>query len=278
VVAVLVEEDVAEHPEEILVGSIAEPKGQDAALGAIVIGMGVADLQAVRRFAKLGVVAAQIRLIKDSAHHKDVQRRHATYDVTGVSRCRRALDLLASKYGVKRFILMGNCALANICFNTALADPRVAGLVLTNPYVPKSSIGILLKLQRHLSRKKSWARLLTVWMRPSAAPAAFRVGEDSASSPQDNFSKDIVLPADFGARLERLHVERAVRTLMIFSKSEPSLYYCRRFHGKTFDTLVHAGALRFEVTDTEGHDFSARDDSASRLNDIVTDWTRNTWT
>jgi len=274
VVAVISDKDVVRHPEAFLVGSIAEPKGQSAVLGAIVIGMGVADLQAIRRFAKLGVVAAQIRLIKDSAHHQDVRRRHATYDETGVSRCRRAMDMLAERYGVERFILMGNCALANICFNTALVDTRVAGLVLTNPFVPQSSIGILLKLQRHLFRKESWARFFTAWKRPAAA---VRVGEDSSSFPEDSFSKDIMLPADFGARLERLHSERAVRTLMIFSKNEPSLYYCRRFHGKAFDTLARAGALRFEVTETEGHDFSARDDSASRLNEIVTDWTRNTW-
>jgi hypothetical protein len=46
---------------------------------------------------------------------------------------------------------------------------------------------------------------------------------------------------------------------------------------KTLRQLAAEGRLRFEVMHTEVPDFSARDDSALRLNDIVADWARTIW-
>src|SRR6185369_7314028 len=53
----------------------------------------------------------------------------------GVEYCKLAMDKLAAERGVTSFILMGTCACANLGFHAAIADSRVVGLILANPYV-----------------------------------------------------------------------------------------------------------------------------------------------
>lgn len=256
-------------PGRPLIGTIVKPAGGTSSMGVIVIGMGIADMQAVKRFAKLGFVAMQIRLISDNALHQDMRRRHETYDLTGVARCRQAMDLLAATHGVERFVLMGNCALANISFNTARADARVAGMILTNPHIPEQlARSLLFKLRRHLLRWRSWTRLLNGDMK-------LRPGGAVADEPA--FTKDLVLPPDFDRKLEALLTERAIPTLLVFSSAEPSLHYFRRVYRQTLKRLIASGKLQFDVVPTEHHDFSAHDESALRLNEIVNEWAARMW-
>jgi hypothetical protein len=265
--------------EQIFIGSIAEPERSTGPVGVVVIGLGIADIQAVRRFAGLGFVAMQIRLIKDPGHHGDFHRRHATYDASGVARCTHAMDLLAEAYGIQQFILMGNCALANICFNTAIAERRVIGLILTNPHVSDTfTASVSFKIRRHLFRWRSWLRLLMRDMRipwtAALTSARLRSAGGESQPARWNFKKDIALPPDFDRKLEGLLRERPVRALIVFSRNEVSLDYFQRFYHRTIERLVAAGTLRFEIIPIDTHDFSARDDSALRLNELITDWAR----
>jgi hypothetical protein len=249
----------------------------------------MADVRVAKRLAKLGFLAVQMRLIKDTAHHRDVQRRFATYDTSGVARCRQAMDTFGATHGIKQFIFMGNCALANISFNTALVDSRVVGLILTNPYVSKRlTSGLGFKLRWHLLRRRSWSRLLRGKMNlrspraPNSGSAMQAHSSDGnppdvqGTSPPD-LNQDIMLPPDFDRRLEILSRERGMPVLLVFSENEAGLEYFRRFYRKTLRRLIAAGSLRLEVIDTQVHDFSARDDSALRLNDVVADWVGTTW-
>ena len=267
--------------EQPFIGSVAEPEGRSTSIGVIVIGMGMADVRVAKRLAKLGFLAVQMRLIKDTAHHRDVDRRFATYDTSGVARCRQAIDTLVASHGITQFILMGNCALANISFNTALADPRVVGLILTNPYVSKRLMsGLMFKLRWHVRRRRSWLRLLRGEMnlQPTMQALARDGAPPDVQSTALDLKQDMVLPPDFERRLESLLQERRRSVLLVFSENQASLEYFRRFYRKTLRRLVAAGSLRFEVLDTQVHDFSARDDSALLLNDIVADWVGATWT
>jgi hypothetical protein len=267
--------------EQPFIASVAEPEGRSASIGVIVIGMGMADVRVAKRLAKLGFLAVQMRLIKDTVHHRDVQRRFATYDTSGVARCRQAMDTLSASHGVTQFIFMGNCALANISFNTALVDPRVVGLILTNPYVSKRlTSGLMFKLRWHLLRRRSWLRLLRGKMNLQPAVQAL-IGDRNPPELEDtappDLKQDIALPPDFDRRLDGLMQGRRMPVLLVFSENEASLEYFRRFYRGTLRSLVARGSLRFEVIDTQVHDFSARDDSALRLNNIVADWVGKTW-
>ena len=255
-----------------LVASIVAPSAGKATIGVIVMGMGIADMQAVRRFAKLGLVAMQIRLIKDTAHHRDEPRRFATYDSTGVSRCQAAMDFLTSEHGVQRFILMGNCALANIAFNSARQDARVVGIILTNPHIPKSLTNTLrFKIERHLFRWKSWGRLLTGKMRvPRAvAPRAKNDNPYSDVPRETRYTKDLVLPVDFPQQLRSLIEERGLRTLLVLAQHDLSRFYFRRHYHKALRQLAQGGGLRYEIAPTDVHDFSHEDAAALALNEIV---------
>ena len=266
--------------EQIRVASIATPPGRKASIGVVVTGMDLGDLRAVKRFAAAGFVAMQIRLIPDSAHHKDLQRRYATYDESGVARCRQALDMLSDEYGVQHFILMGGCALANVCFNTAEADPRVAGLILTNPYIGAAATSAIpLKLRKHLFQRRSWLRLLSGSMKLLRG-ATHRIGSRGEADRQRvtaTYHKDMALPGDFDRCLKALSTDRPMQTLLVFSQTELSLHYFRRHYRRTIDELVAAGKLHLEVLPFDNHDLSARDDSALGLNNLITEWTRKCW-
>ncbi len=108
--------------------------------------------------------------------------RVAIYDSNGVSGCRLAMDELSKRFPVDRFIVMGNCAAANVSFNTALVEPRVAGMILTNPHVNElQTAGIVYKkkaLQLEVlgqtavrPKQGSGAYQRHCWLQPTATAA-----------------------------------------------------------------------------------------------------------
>lgn len=261
-----------------LPGSIVAPRRRRDSVGVIVLGLGLADVLAVRRFAALGYVAMQMRLIRDPEHHRDVQRRHETYDTSGVARCRSAMDQLTAEHGVDRFILVGNCALANICFNTARVDPRVIGLVCSNPHAPDPQLNTLsFRLHRRLFGRGSWLRRLWSHDNPDALPRLTA----PATQPDDvnanavlkwQFDGDIVLRTDFDRSLSELVSNRALPVLIVFSDVEPSLHYFEMKFGRTLDALVRQRKLSFEILGADVHDFSATAEAARAFNDVISHW------
>jgi hypothetical protein len=192
------------------------------------------------------------------------------------------MDFLTAQHNVRQFILVGNCTLANICFNTALIDPRVTGLAITNPYIPEALCETaFFKIRKHLFRRESWLRLFTGRMKAPrvsiTASANPKARDDSSKPASGSFKRDTILPNDFEIKLEKLLTERAVQALLVFSSAETSLHYFRHHYGKTLTKLSRAGRLRFEIAATEAHDFSANDDCAAALNEVLSDWVTKTW-
>jgi hypothetical protein len=174
---------------------------------------------------------------------------------------------------VQRFILMGNCTLANICFNAAVQDARVVGLILTNPHVSNPLTRRLsFRLRRHVFRWSSWRRLLSGDMRLRSRAATDDGGIEWT------FGGDLVLPSDFDRRLAALLAARPVLTLIVISSAEMGLSYFERHYRRTLDALARTHGLRYEVLQTDMHDFSATDTSAEKLNAVITDWVANSWT
>jgi hypothetical protein len=99
-------------------------------IGVILFGVGRLEGRIARPLAVLGPIVMQIRLVKN---YGDVKCRLRFYDESGVSACTQAIDAIASRRAVTPVVLIGDCAEANVSFNTALVDARVAGLILSNP-------------------------------------------------------------------------------------------------------------------------------------------------
>ncbi len=56
------------------------------------------------------------------------------YTKEAIADVQSAMDLLASRCGSRRFVLVGLCSGAYLAYHTAIVDPRVAGQVLLSPY------------------------------------------------------------------------------------------------------------------------------------------------
>ncbi len=179
------------------------------------------------------------------------------------------MDFLARKHGVQRFVMMGNCSLANICLNTAIADTRVVGLILTNLYVPEHFLAwISLRIRRHLFKPQSWLQLLRGKM---------QIQRLDPDEPQlRNYTDDVVLPPDFPRCLLRLAVRRGVRILIAFSRLEPGGFYFSPYR-RALRAMATRGELRFEALPTEGHDFSGTAEAATKRNDLISDWIKSSW-
>ncbi len=181
------------------------------------------------------------------------------------------MDHLAGTHGVRQFILMGNCALANICVNTAIIDRRVAGLIATNPYVPENfPAWLAARIRRNALHLQSWLRLLRGELHVQRRPQP----EELELS---RYGGNVALPRDFPRRLQQLVSERGLRILIAFSRREPGLLHFRQHYRRELNQMAAANQLRFEVLPTDCHDFSDHDDAAAKLNELIGEWMRSSW-
>ena len=204
-------------PGGAYLGYISDPSRPRSQTGVILFGLGRLESRIARRLAALGLVVMQIRLFKNYA---EMKRRLRFYDDSGVSACTQAIDEIISKRRITQVVLMGDCAEANISFNTALVDPRVVGLILTNPNVSADADVVSRGCRMRLFSLAAWRRLLAgdskllkSLLRSLGSGAA-----EQWLAAQWSFRKDVVLPLDFDQKLSSLLRERAVKSLILFSQ------------------------------------------------------------
>lgn len=122
-----------------LVGVLTEPEvaaaGAPAALllnaGALHhIGPNRLHVDLARDLAAMGVPALRFDFsgIGDSGRRAD----QTPFLQSSVAETREAMDLLADRLGVRRFLLIGLCSGGNVAFSTAVEDRRVVGVGLIN--------------------------------------------------------------------------------------------------------------------------------------------------
>lgn len=268
-----------------LLGTITAAQTTQSRIGAILWGFGIAETKTARRLAKLGIASMQIRI--NGPDYNDADARNALLDAFGVSYCQSAMDKLAAECNVSRFILMGNCACANVCFNAAVADSRVTSLILTNPHISKAQV-LSVAMWRKLSRRDTWKRVLTGRMqlragfRKLSTILAGKVrGEQGKAAARTllqtyTYRQNVVLPADFDEKLKQL-ADRGVSTLIVASKAEDDFYYIKKTYRGTLDQLLRSGALRIEELEGDTHVFSTNDSAAGALNDAISRWIDNSF-
>jgi len=248
-------------------------------VGAIVWGLGVAEVRTARRLAAKGIPAMQVRLQHEL--FVDAERRTAIYVRDGVLNCRAAMDAFSAQRGVSSFILMGNCAGGTFCFNAALADPRVVGLILTNPHVAKQEL-LRTSLLDKLLKPGTWKRLASggIRVRENIAALGSLIGgrdrrrsanRDAAHAPKS----DIDLPKDFGGALRTL-CDRGVNVLIACAETDDSASFMSR---KCRSVLAEPGAarrLKLEIVAANTHVFSTDDAAATLLNETISRWIETT--
>ena len=247
-------------------------------------GLGVAEVKIARALAKRGIVSMQVRI--NGPEFYDDDRRNEIYRRSGIEYCKLAMDKLAAERGVTSFILMGTCACANLGFYAALADSRVAGLILANPYVSTAQRVLALgwdKFSKPGAWKRCWsfgaARARAAW----SAAGRFVGGRLRSTSeppvksaPTDPGARQALeLPRDLTRKLGKL-CDRGSKILVACSTTDDSLHYLRKRHGSALRKLQARGNLSFVEVECSAHLFSTDDSAAALLNDAISRWIETT--
>lgn len=269
-------------PNNELLYTISEARSGESRIGAILWGLGIAEMKTARTLAKKGIVSLQMR-INGKEFYDDAQRNEI-YRTSGVDYCGVAMDKLGAERGVTSFILMGNCACANLCLHAAVHDPRVVGLILTNPYIAKAQLLRTLPL-RKLRQAAAWKRLRTdghararagLRRLPRLIASCLGLGKSAEGNRRRAAPRPpIELPEKLGHALRAL-CDRGLKVLVACTASDDSFHYLSRRYGKELRELEAHGNLRFASIASAAHVFSQDDDAAGLLNDAITDWIRTT--
>lgn len=246
-----------------------------SSVGAVLWGLGVAEVRTARRLAKRGIGSLQLRI--GGSDFNDNDRRNEIYRSRGVEYCKAAMDRLGER-GATKFILMGNCACANVSLNAALEDPRVVGLILTNPYIPRAQ-RLDVSLWRQLARPATWKKvfagtaafrervrvLVTLVQRGLGVPVA------NPSSAAERAGSNLEFPEKLAETLRGLS-ERGVRILLACSTGDDSMEYLTAKYRTVLGDLQARGHVRFEAVHVAAHVFSTDDRAAELLNDAISRW------
>lgn len=260
--------------EQNLFGAISDPKGPASSVGAIMWGIGAGELRVARSLARIGIVTMLMRQRKGG---------FARLDTEGVRYCREAIEALRSRRSVDSFILVGNCSRASISLRVAVDDPRVIGLILSNPAMDPV-FTTFESYKRKLLSAAAWRRLLAgkvsplFHLRSAKRIKTLFLGRFTRTDEKEliaksgaRFNGDMMMPDNVGPRLEAL-AGRGVRVLLIFSENDIALGYFRKLYGRSFDGLNEVPGMSAEVLPTPAHILTLDDSAAGVFSETVCRW------
>src|SRR5689334_6718959 len=132
--AVLVQNDPA------LVGIVTEAETPTSGPGVVILNAGVVHRVGPNRLhVRLGRALAAIgfpvlRFDLSGIGDSDVRRDHLSFVDSAPLETREAMSYLTRTAGVQQFVVAGICSGAGTAFRVAASDPRVAGVILIEPY------------------------------------------------------------------------------------------------------------------------------------------------
>jgi pimeloyl-ACP methyl ester carboxylesterase len=169
-----------------------------------------------RRIAAAGMTGLRLDLggIGDSIASSDA----ATFRESAVADTRAAMTGLTAALGSEKFVLFGVCSGADNAVATALADDRVAGIVLVDPPAYHTRRSQLRYLRTRIAERGSAREMLRWGLRAAERRLRLAIAMLGRRRPDDPPSEGREVPpaAIFGDRLTAL-VDRGVRILVVFS-------------------------------------------------------------
>lgn len=219
-----------------LVGIVSHPSGDPRGARSITLSPGTSDpgliilnagvlhrvgphrlhVVLARRLAGAGIAGLRLDLggIGDSTASPDA----TSFRESAVADTRVAMTAMTEMLGIPRFVLFGVCAGADNAIATALADDRVAGIILVDPPTHATRRSRLRSLYAGIARRGRprdvvrWG-LLAAERRLHRAIARL---DGRAVAPQPSGKREAPPLAEYRAQLTRL-VDRGVRILAVFS-------------------------------------------------------------
>jgi len=221
-----------------------------------------------RRIAATGLAGLRLDLggIGDSIASSDA----TSFRESAVADTRAAMTGLSSTLDVERFVLFGVCSGADNAIATAIADERVAGIVLVDPPTYATHRGQLRYLRTRASELGNvrevvrWAaRVAERRLRLAVALLGRRTVDDAPSE-----GRELPPAATYGAQLTSL-VDRGVRILSVFS----GIHGARYNHADQLFELFPAlrGRIDVKYFPAANHTFTELE-AQHELIDVVTGW------
>ncbi len=219
-----------------LAGIVTEPTGGSGSLpGVVMVNSGILHrvgacrlhVDLARRLAERGFTT--LRFDHSGIGDSEARRDSLPFEKSAIAEIRQALDWLAGKRGLERFVVLGLCSGADMAFEAARADPRIAGLVLLDPWAYRTPRYWLVHYRSRVFSAAAWRRFLGRKLRPAAkSPAA--TGPEGEDLDLPTYVRRFPPRERVAADLRAL-VDRDARLLCVFSGGQP-------------DDYNHAGQLR----------------------------------
>jgi hypothetical protein len=221
-----------------------------------------------RRIAARGFASLRLDLggIGDSIASSDA----TTFRDSAVADTRAAMTGVTEMLGTARFVLFGVCAGADNSIATAIADERVAGIVLVDPPTYPTRRGQLRYLRARVAERGGPREVLRWGMTVAERRLRLAVAMFGRSEVDDPPSEGRELPpiATYRDQLTTL-VDRGVRILAIFSGIHGARYSHPDQLFEVFPTL--RGRLDHLYFPAANHTFTELDAQAELI-DSVTGW------
>lgn len=206
------------------------------------------------------------------------------FDESSVLEVREAMDWLERSRGIGEFILIGLCSGADAAYHTAVADPRVVGLVPIDGNSYRTWRFYVHRYAPRLLRWESWRNVLTgkTYVGPflrrllgRAPPGGGSAGGDGSREQAAVFQRPIPPREEMEAWLRAL-VDRGVEILAIFSGDLDDRYNHRSQFEDAFRGIDFRGRLRVEFFRDADHTFTDLARKRALLSAIA-GWARTAW-
>jgi pimeloyl-ACP methyl ester carboxylesterase len=219
-----------------------------------------------RRWAALGfrVLRFDTAGLGDSPANERVAE-NCVYSKGATDDSRRAMDFLASTRGSRRFVLMGLCSGAYVSFHAAVADARVAGIVLMNILlfhwkegdpvdVRKRDVVKSVRFYwREAFGREVWRRLVKGEINVSAiAQGLLQKGVEHA---RQKVSRAVAGESDVALGF-RAMLKRGTDVLLVYAGDDGGRDVIDTHLGTNAERFRHESAFRFEVIEQTDHTFS----------------------
>ena len=194
---------------------------------------------------------------------------------------REVLDSLESMRRTRRFVLAGLCSGADFSIVYAGSDPRVVGLVLMDPTIPRTARYYLRYYGSRLTRFRPWISIFR-GRHPIWKMLRERLGESSRRSASDQDPVDANGPdpdspqvREFLARAYGSAIAGGLQIYAIFTAGIENRHNYRNQLIDAFPLVPFGTQLKLEYFRDSDHMFTSEAER-ERLIDLVRDWADQT--
>lgn len=186
-----------------------------------------------------------VRFDFSSVGDSEPRRGHLSSGETAIREVQEVLDFLQKTRGISHFILYGLCSGGDVSYLTALADPRVVGIVKIDPYCYRTWQYPIRYYAPLLFDRKRWASFLEKKLSKKSI-AKIVVAEDSPDSQYfevPSYTRQVPPREEVAAGLGKL-VARGAHIFAIFTGDAADYIYPGQYRDSfkevNFGTLLRA--------------------------------------